>query len=229
MWFDSLKADASWESLWNGYIRCGECSGIRTVEAACPACQAPLYSTEPTTVTLPDGTKHIIPQAFAGGEGRYEDWVYLKMLETEWKRPLSEGDHFLSVVESKRPSPRSVIAVVFWSYFETRIERLLRESMWNIPVPVADDLLRRYASIGARIDRLYHILFSTTYWADLEAVGFKNVASLLQRIQQRRNEFAHGQPEAIDSKLINDLVAGLKDEHESWIAVFNRRASHKRT
>ena len=229
MWFDNLKPDASWASLWKDYISCGECSGIRTANSVCPACQAPAYPIDPYPMKMPDGTELMISPAFAGAEGRYEDYVYLKMLETEWNRPLTEGDHFLGVVASKRPAPRSVIAVVFWSYFETRIERLLRQSMWSIPVPVADDLLRRYASIGARIDRLYQILFSTTYWADLEALSFKAVASLLQRIQQRRNEFAHGQPEAIDSKLIDDLVASLKDEHESWIAVFNRRATHKRS
>jgi hypothetical protein len=227
MWFDTLAPERSWASLWHGYIRCGHCSGIRTVDA-CPACQAPAYSTERYPIKMPNGTEHMMSPAFMGGEGRYEDWVYLQMLETEWKRPLSEGDRFLGIVESKRPSPRSVIAVVFWSYFETRLERLLREAMWNIPEAVADDLLRRYASIGARIDRLYRILFSTTYWADLDALGFQRVAVLLQQVQQRRNEFAHGQPQAIDDKLIDDLVAGLKDEHESWIAVFNRRAAHKR-
>jgi hypothetical protein len=49
------------------------------------------------------------------------------------------------------------------------------------------------------------------------------VSQLLTRVHHRRNEFAHGHPEAIDDVLVEELVAGLKTEHESWIAVFNKR------
>jgi hypothetical protein len=160
-----------------------------------------------------------------GAEGRYEDWVYLMMLEREWKRPLAETDGFQQIIESKRPSARAVLVVVFWSYFETRIERLLRESMRHIPENVRSDLLRRYSSIGSRLDRLYRILFSSTYSSDLQDVGCPRVASLIQEIQARRNDFAHGSPEAITDTLVSDLVAGLKDEHEAWIAVFNKRTA----
>ena len=38
----------------------------------------------------------------------------------------------------------------------------------------------------------------------------------------------HGHPEAIDDALVEELVAGLKDEHEGWIAVFNRRLKEAR-
>ena len=38
----------------------------------------------------------------------------------------------------------------------------------------------------------------------------------------------HGHPEAIDDALVEELVAGLKDEHEGWIAVFNRRLREAR-
>jgi hypothetical protein len=73
--------------------------------------------------------------------------------------------------------------------------------------------------------RLYKIVFAATYWSDLNELGLERVATLLQLVQKRRNEFAHGQPAAIDDGLINDLVATLKDEHEAWIAVFNRRVN----
>lgn len=166
-----------------------------------------------------------IPAVFMGAEGRYEDWVYLIMLEREWMRPLTEADHFLTISESHRPAARAVIVLVFWTYFETRIERLLREALIGIPDPIVEDMLRRYSSVGSRLDRLYRTLFATTYWADLKEVGFESVSTLLQCVQQRRNDFVHGKPEAIDDALVNDLVSCLKDEHESWIAVFNKRAT----
>jgi hypothetical protein len=224
-WFDELEPGATWASLWTGYIRCGECNGIRRVEGLCASCGRPLGGSEPTLALLPDGRELPVVQAFVGAEGRYEDWVYLMMLEREWKRPLTDADRFPTVAESSRPAARSVIVLVFWSYFETRIERLLRESMRGIPERVAEDLLRRYASVGSRLDRLYRVLFSATYWSDLEELGFGHVSRLLQLVQKRRNQFTHGDPKGIDDTLVADLVAAVKEEHEGWISVFNRRTT----
>ena len=176
-----------------------------------------------------DGTEHRVAPAFMGGEGKYEDWVYLKMLEREWLRPITDADRFLSISERCRPSPRAIVILVFWTYFETRIERLFRETMAALPEAVTEDLLRRYSSIGSRLDRLYKVIFSTTYWADLNDLGYSKVSHLLERVQERRNNFVHGHPEAIDDSLVEELVAGLKDEHESWIAIFNGRISSARS
>ena len=57
-----------------------------------------------------------------------------------------------------------------------------------------------------RLDRLYKILFGVTYWDDLVDQGHGHVAQLLRRLQQRRNRFAHGQPEAIDDMLVTELI-----------------------
>ncbi len=175
------------------------------------------------TVLMVDGTEERVLPAHMGGEGRYEDWVYLIMLEREWLRPVTDADRFFNVAEGRRPSVRAIVVLVFWTYFETRIERLFREVLKDLPVAVTEDLLRRYASIGARLDRLYKVVFSTTYWADLDSLGYASISKLLTRVQQLRNEFAHGHPEAIDDALVADLVMGLKQEHESWISVFNKR------
>ena len=175
-----------------------------------------------------DGIEHRLPAASMGGEGRYEDWVYLQMLEREWLRPLSDADRFLSISEHSRPSPRAIVILVFWTYFETRIERLFRGTMTALPEAVKEDLLRRYPSISSRLDRLYRIMSSRTYWDDLNDLGYSKVSLLLKRVQASRNKFAHGHPEAIDDSLVEELVAGLKDEHESWIAVFNRHISDAR-
>jgi len=163
-----------------------------------------------------------------GAEGRYEDWVYLKMLEREWKRPVLESDRFMDIAESNRPSPQAAIVLLFWSYFETRIERLLRVGMRDVPDSLVEDALSRYLFIGARLDRFYRIVFGTTYAADLTELGYAEVARHLTKVQERRNDFTHGKPQAIDDALVVSVVEMLKVEHEAWIAVFNRRAARPR-
>ena len=151
-----------------------------------------------------------------GAEGRYEDWLYLRMLEREWLGPQTVLYDVLP--EDRRPSARAIMVLMFWSYFETRIERLFRETAKAVPDKVMDHLLERHASVGARMDKLYKVVFSTTYPADLNSLGYGQVAALLQTVQKCRNRFAHGHPEAIDDALVEELVAGLKDEHDGWVA-----------
>lgn len=226
MWCDELNDGAPWSSLWYGHYLCG-CGGIAPMDGPCSVCGAVLAASEMVKIRDDSGIEHEVPSVVVpGAEGRYEDYVYLKMMEREWKRPLTDADRFLDISESSRPSPRAIIVVVFWSYFETRIERLLSAATKKLPERVTEDLLQRYSVVGARMDRLYKVLFGSTYWLDLKVAGFEGVASLLQRVQDRRNAFAHGHPEAIDDTLVTDLVGGLKHEHEAWVAVFNRRAAH---
>ena len=209
LWYESLSDDQSWVSLWSGYVRCG-CGGIWTGRSC----------------ATPTETNTRVPSAYPGAEGRYEDWIYLRMLEREWLRPV-EADLYDSIPEDHRPSARAIVVLVFWSYFETRIERLFRETGETVPEKVMDHLLDRYPFVGARMDRLYKVVFSTTYLDDLNYLGYGKVAVLLRRVQRCRNRFTHGHPEAIDDTLVEELMAGLKDEHEGWIAVFNARACRK--
>ena len=60
----------------------------------------------------------------------------------------------------------------FWSYFETRIERLFRETAAAVPEKVMDHLLERHSFVGTRMDRLYEVVFSTMYRADLNDLGY---------------------------------------------------------
>ena len=113
--------------------------------------------------------------------------------------------------------------LVFWTYFETRIERLYRETAVGVPRKVMEHLLERHGTVGRRMKGLYKVVYGSTYLGDLNQLGYGKVAQLLSRVGQARNSFVHGQPEAIDERLVEDLVAGLKEEHEGWIAVFNRR------
>ena len=226
VWYESLPDDRSWAWLWSGYVRC-LCGGIRSAGAKCPVCSADPLNMDWVVERDTDGNEYRVALAVPGAEGRYEDWIYLRMLEREWLRPV-EADLYGSIPEDNRPSARAIVVLVFWSYFETRIERLFRETGKAVPEKVMEHLLNRYSFVGARMDMLYKVVFSTTYWADLNELGYARVATLLRRLQRCRNSFAHGQPEAIDDALVEELVVGLKDEHEGWIAVFNRRLRESR-
>jgi hypothetical protein len=96
MWYEALPTGWSWSSLWYDYVRCG-CGGIRQMGGACPACGKPIAITAPIIVKDHLGHEHHVPLAFQGGEGRYEDYIYLRMLQSEWSRPITDADRFLDV------------------------------------------------------------------------------------------------------------------------------------
>lgn len=225
MWYDDYKAEGSWSVLWSGYVLCGHCEGICKIGSNCPVCGNEPFSLQQHQHRA-DFKEPVVSETHMGAEGRYEDWLYLQMLEREWKRPVPTVDRLSEPDPTRQPSARAAIVVLFWSYFETRIERLLRAGMRNIPPRLVEDTLQRYTSIGSRLDRLYRVLFETTYGEDLCDLGFNDVRLHLTEVQKRRNSFAHGDPAAIDDALVVAVVENLEREHESWIAVFNRRLAH---
>lgn len=224
-WYELLPKNKSWSGLWGDYTICGRCRAIRAFEGPCRICGDPPFSFEPQTIRDEQGREFTVSPAFMGAEGRYEDWVYLGMMEREWKRPVVPDDYFPSSLLEPRPSPRASIVLLFWSYFETRIERLFRQALRDMPPSILDDLLRRYSAIGARLNDLYRVAFDSTYRSDLESVGHEQTWGHLAKIQERRNQFAHGQPQAIDDGLVKVVVENLRLEHEAWIAVFNKRVA----
>jgi hypothetical protein len=225
MWYDNLPGEKSWHRLWSDYTICDHCRGIRTFEGSCAICGDLPFTMEPQVVRDEHAREFRIPTASMGAEGCYEDWVYLGAMEREWKRPLETEDRSTGAVSDTEPSPKAVIVILFWSYFETRIERLFRQSLQQIPVGVLNDALRRYSAIGPRLNEFYRVAFDSTYKSDLEALGHGEVWPHLAKIQERRNAFAHGQPQAINDALVTAVVENLKVEHEAWIAVFNKRAA----
>ncbi len=160
-----------------------------------------------------------------GADARYEDWLYLNIIEREWKRPRQEA----SVAEfgnlGQSMVDRASIVLLFWAYSETRIERIVRLGLKTVPEALREDVLTKYASVGSRMDRLYQILYGTTYHKDLEQVGAADLAKFLREVQLRRNDFSHGNPMAITDELVERVVAALHDEHHAWIRVFNARVS----
>lgn len=222
MWFDELPGKA-WTGLWNDYVLCGgHCLGIRKIATPCPACGADPMDVSPTTMIV-DGREETFGATFMGAEGRYEDYIYLQMLQREWERPVVEFEAFSSVSDTERPSPHAALVLLFWGYFETRIERLHRAAMRKLPPRVLEDQLRRHSAVGQRLYELYRVFFDTNYFDDLRARGYPEIADLLKDIHERRNQFAHGKPQAINDATVSALVENLKAEHEAWIAVYNSR------
>ena len=171
-WAERIAAGEPWSKLWSGYILCGSCSGIRRFESPCPACGAPTPSLEVMRVTDETGESYEVPQAFMGAERRYEDYVFLRLMQRELERGEPAGHDLASY---KSASPRASIVLLFWTYFETKIERLLRAGMKGNSPRLIDDTLERYASIGGRMDRPYKVIFNSSYAGDLKAVGHEAV------------------------------------------------------
>ena len=172
---------------------------------------------------LEDGREYTTVTAFMGAETRYEDYVYLQLIEREWKRMTRDrapGDQ-MSFVEGV--SSGASIVLLFWTYFESRTEQLLRDVLRNIPRGLLEDALKRYSFIGARLTTFYRIAFKSTYYADLGLLGYGDVGDHLSGIQERRNAFVHGSPQVIDDSVVTSVVEMLKREHEAWIAVYNHR------
>jgi hypothetical protein len=72
---------------------------------------------------------------------------------------------------------------------------------------------------------LYVILFGNKYIDDLIAVGAEHISGHLARVQAARNRFVHGEPNALSDSLVEDVVSNLQEEHDAWIAVYNRRVA----
>ena len=229
MWFEDLPPDTSWTSLWSGYIRCGECSGIRTFNDPCSACGVNLPQDIEHTVRLDDGREYSVRSAYAGAEPRFEDYVYLQLLEREWERMIRDSASMNRMPFTDQVSTGASPVLLFWTYFETRIEHLLSDGLQYIPPRCLKDALKRYSSIGARLKEFYKIAFNATYHSDLVCLGYSDVSDHLKEIQKRRNAFVHGSPQSIDDSLARSVVGTLKREHEAWIAVYNHRVSKPRT
>ena len=107
-WYESLPDGRSWAALWSGYVRCA-CGAIWSMEAECPVCGEAPPKEEWVVVRDTDGTEYRVPPAFNGAEGRYEDWIYLGMLEREWLKPV-DADLYESIPDDRRPSAQPLVA-----------------------------------------------------------------------------------------------------------------------
>lgn len=225
MWFESLSQGRNWTSLISDHVLCG-CSGIRTVGSPCPACGSGPYDLSAHIFEDSEGIRHEIPPAFPGAEGRVEDYQLLTLMEREWHRPSLEPK--LESWLTRGLSDRGTLVLLYWIYFERRMNRLVDLGLGRLPPGVKADLSTRYDSVSSQMRQLYRVLFGVRYLDDLIAVGAEPVGGHLARVQDARNRFVHGDPRAISDQLVEAVARSMKLEHDAWIAVFNRRISIQR-
>ena len=228
MWIDDLAPGYSWDSLWFGYILCNSCSAIRTLDLPCPVCGA-ILSEEEHTLVLEDGQVVSVLPTYMGAETRYEDYIYLQLMEREWGHMTRGSAPQNNLPFAGQVSMGASLVLLFWTYFETRLEYLLRRGLQHAPPPLLEDALNRHSSVGARLKGFYKVAFGSTYHKDLVSLGYSDVSTHLAKVQKQRNEFVHGSPRSIDDALVTSVVEMLKREHEAWIAVYNHRVPRPRT
>ncbi len=222
MWYDDLPDGAAWTNLMSRYVRCN-CGGITRPFKRCEACGVRAAGLE--QAPSEDGsTPH--SYTFAGAEERIEDYQLLALMEREWKRE-AHNDATMGWMTTGM-SQRASVVILFWTYYETRINRLITLGAQSLPKAVSADLLKRYDSVTSHTRALYQILFGTTYLEDLVAVGAEDIGGHLSRVQKARNEFVHGHPSAISDELVEAVVRNLEKEHEAWVRVLNRRVASSR-
>jgi hypothetical protein len=90
MWYENLPSDKSWIRLWSDYTICGRCRGIRRFDGtSCNICGHPPFDFSPQLIRDQNGKEYQVHPAFMGPEGRYEDYVYLEMMQREWNPAVS--------------------------------------------------------------------------------------------------------------------------------------------
>lgn len=148
----------------------------------------------------------------------------LGLMQREWDRPLLE-EQPSSVPLAKQCSQQVLVVILFWTLFEHLMDQFFQTAVSRLPSGIGADLMKRHQSIGSRMDRLYTMLFDAQIAADLEALGHGTVYTHLQRIQDRRNAFIHGNAEAIDDSLVRETVERLHDVQAAWLALYNHRCT----
>ncbi|MDB5325896.1 MAG: hypothetical protein JWM57_1465 [Phycisphaerales bacterium] len=100
-------------------------------------------------------------------------------------------------------------------------------AMGELPSAIAQDLLKRYHFIGARLDKLHRLLFSASFGQDLDRLGHQAVRQHLEALQVSRNQFVHGKPEAIDDAIVERTALMIPEFHRAWTECFNDRCSRR--
>jgi hypothetical protein len=224
---DVLSAFDDWQWWWGAWqdrIRCGSCGALMDLKVPCPVCAMDYSKPDPGAFIVRGGVK--VPMQVFAGALDWSPYVMLQLMHRDWLRPLGMDNNALPA--ENRPSSRTLVVLVFWTYFETLMNWYYETATSELPTPVASDLLNRYGSIGSRLDRLHRILFRARYGDDLDSLGYPAMRAHLENLQRQRNAFLHGSPEAISDSLVEDTVRFIPSFHEAWIASFNLRCAKRR-
>ena len=171
--------------VWYAVSRCDKCQALMR-SGPCPVC-GDLIDSSPHLVLVNGVERGAMPHVTQGAIA-WSTYVLLQLMQREWERPLVERDFFGSMPAEKRPSQRLAIVILFWTLFEGLMDKFMDAGLADLPDGVREDLLRRYGTIGSRLDRLYRLMWSTTFWEDLRNLGFGTEADHLKNVQMRRND-----------------------------------------
>lgn len=226
MWADEPDKSKSWLGPWAGLIHCDRCHTLMT-GFVCPKCGRD-YNADARFVThVIDGEEVQVPQLVFQGALSWTTHSLLVLMKREWERPLLEMEQGLA--PGKGPSQRMLIVVLFWTLFEHHMDRFFDAALGALRPAIRADLLRRYATIGSRMDRLYKLAFEATLENDLATLGHGEVYAHLLNVQERRNAFVHGDSEAIDDNLVIEVVERLPAVQAAWLALYNHRCTGSST
>jgi hypothetical protein len=200
-------------ALWMGLTQCVNCNALHQVALPCPVCDH-MVDLAPQRITI-DGEDHVVAAA-AQGAVPYSMYVMLNQIRLDLQRPLAPRQ------EAHGAGGRPMIPLMFWIMFEIMMDAFLRSSLAGDP---ESERLLKQPYIGGRLQKLYETQWGLTFWEDLERIGCGAAAEFLQRLQRQRNEFIHGDPQAIDDALISEVMANATATSRAWIQLFNERAT----
>lgn len=199
--------------LWMRLSQCGQCNALLDVTLPCPVCRHQV-DLSPTWMII-DGKEHIIPAATQGAVP-WSMYVMLRQIQMDLHRPMP------SAFKAQGSGTRVMVPLMFWVMFEIMMDAFMRSALANHP---DSERLLKQPYIGGRIDKLYRDCWGLTFWKDLERIEAVEAARTLQRLQDRRNAFIHGDPEAIDDVLVSEVMTNSATISLSWIQLFNERAT----
>jgi hypothetical protein len=202
---------------WHGLSHCPRCNALHT-GSNCSVCGHVLEFER--HVMMEDGKERVVLMATQGAIP-WSVFVLLQQIRVEQERPLLP----LETGVAGRPAQRLVVVLLFWTLFETLMDGFFRAALADLPGELADELLLRFSSVGARLDRLYRRIWGVTFWKDMENEGFAAEARHLREVQASRNAFVHGDPEAINDALVDATFQQLTSVQQSWIVLFNKRCT----
>lgn len=226
MWLDELKPGDSWMGVWHSKFTCGNCGGI-IQDHVCPLCgfehKPVIFTNELIKKGFPS-----VPTITLMGAIAYNTHVILGLMKREWERPLTAGKEVAGYNNQEVPE-RLIIVLLFWTLFESLMDQLVSKKLESIPPKIAKDLLKRYSTINNRIGDLYKMVFENSFKEDLQEVGFPHLYDHIKNVQEKRNDFIHNNPKAIDEQMINDTVKYLQDVQQAWILIYNKRSTKNKS
>jgi hypothetical protein len=216
-WLEPANPGLSWMGPFDKKFHCNGCHAI--IETMlCPVC-GNQHDTSFGEFKDVKGKVHRYTLAFQGPI-THISLLYINLLQREWELPESIPDSRLNLWNTGVPQKYGIV-LLFWSYFEHLMDVLLTQGLRDTPARIADHLMNRNNSVGQRMGKFYQLVFNRKFNEDLKDLGYGYIYEHLKNLQQKRNEFIHGNPQSITEELLNDTLRYFPDTLQAWILLYN--------